>query len=262
MTTTTQPVELSSGGQYSGHADFINTWDQTVLATLVTKCLNAYRHCGARLASSTSRRSARASASARCAAGATVAVGLIVPERERIGHHRAEREVGTADRGAERACERRRPSRAASARCSAVDQDAQRRDRRPAVDPGRELLERSAGDRGLRSSAAAPGEERDSGERYDRPDGDRAGPDECVVAVVEVLGAVVQVREVRAATHRLVGDARTAPGGACRPGWSPSSRRRSGRGRPGRAARRRRAGRCGCRAGTASRGSCTPGRGR
>jgi hypothetical protein len=46
LTTTTQPVELSSGGQYSGHADFINTWDQTVLASLVTKCLNAYRHCG------------------------------------------------------------------------------------------------------------------------------------------------------------------------------------------------------------------------
>lgn len=46
LTTTTQPVELSSGGQYSGHADFINTWDQSVLASLVTKCLNAYRHCG------------------------------------------------------------------------------------------------------------------------------------------------------------------------------------------------------------------------
>ena len=46
VTTTTQPVELSSGGQYSGHADFINTWDQRTLSALVTKCLNAYRHCG------------------------------------------------------------------------------------------------------------------------------------------------------------------------------------------------------------------------
>jgi len=42
----TGSIELASGGQYSGHADFINTWDQNVLASLVTKCLNAYRHCG------------------------------------------------------------------------------------------------------------------------------------------------------------------------------------------------------------------------
>ena len=48
VTTTTKPVELSSGGQYSGHADFINTWDQAALAALVRKCLNAYRHCGVR----------------------------------------------------------------------------------------------------------------------------------------------------------------------------------------------------------------------
>ncbi len=45
VTTTTADVELASGGQYSGHADFINTWDQPVLASLVAKCLNRYRHC-------------------------------------------------------------------------------------------------------------------------------------------------------------------------------------------------------------------------
>jgi hypothetical protein len=39
-------VELASGGQYSGHADFINAWDQKALATLVATCLNKYRHCG------------------------------------------------------------------------------------------------------------------------------------------------------------------------------------------------------------------------
>jgi Domain of unknown function (DUF1996) len=39
-------VELASGGQFSGHADFINAWDQQVLATLVASCLNTYRHCG------------------------------------------------------------------------------------------------------------------------------------------------------------------------------------------------------------------------
>jgi hypothetical protein len=46
VTTTTATVELSSGGQYSGHADFVNTWDQTALAKLVAGCLNRYRHCG------------------------------------------------------------------------------------------------------------------------------------------------------------------------------------------------------------------------
>jgi hypothetical protein len=39
-------VELASGGQYSGHADFINAWDQQVLTSLVADCLNKYRHCG------------------------------------------------------------------------------------------------------------------------------------------------------------------------------------------------------------------------
>ena len=36
---------LASGGQYSGHADFFNAWDQSVLAQLVDGCLNALRHC-------------------------------------------------------------------------------------------------------------------------------------------------------------------------------------------------------------------------
>jgi hypothetical protein len=42
----TGTLELASGGQYSGHADFINTWDQAALTSLVTGCLNRYRHCG------------------------------------------------------------------------------------------------------------------------------------------------------------------------------------------------------------------------
>jgi Domain of unknown function (DUF1996) len=40
-------VFLASGGQWTGHADFINAWDQATLAKLVTTCLNRYRHCGA-----------------------------------------------------------------------------------------------------------------------------------------------------------------------------------------------------------------------
>ncbi len=36
---------LASGGQYTGHADFFNAWDQSVLAQLVDGCLNALRHC-------------------------------------------------------------------------------------------------------------------------------------------------------------------------------------------------------------------------
>jgi hypothetical protein len=39
-------VTLSSGGQYSGHADFFNAWRQGTLASLVKGCLNALRHCG------------------------------------------------------------------------------------------------------------------------------------------------------------------------------------------------------------------------
>jgi hypothetical protein len=39
-------VSLDSGGQYSGHADFINAWRQPALARLVSGCLNRLRHCG------------------------------------------------------------------------------------------------------------------------------------------------------------------------------------------------------------------------
>jgi hypothetical protein len=45
-TTATGPVELASGGQQSGHADFVNAWNQKALASLVASCLNRYRHCG------------------------------------------------------------------------------------------------------------------------------------------------------------------------------------------------------------------------
>jgi uncharacterized protein DUF1996 len=38
-------VELSSGGRLSGHADFVNAWDQAGLRRLVDLCLNALRHC-------------------------------------------------------------------------------------------------------------------------------------------------------------------------------------------------------------------------
>jgi uncharacterized protein DUF1996 len=36
---------LASGGQYSGHADFFNAWNQATLQGLVNGCLNALRHC-------------------------------------------------------------------------------------------------------------------------------------------------------------------------------------------------------------------------
>jgi hypothetical protein len=39
-------LQLSSGGQLSGHADFFNAWDQAELTRLVDTCLNALRHCG------------------------------------------------------------------------------------------------------------------------------------------------------------------------------------------------------------------------
>lgn len=45
-TTGGPGVTLSSGGQYSGHADFFNAWRQGTLASLVNGCLNALRHCG------------------------------------------------------------------------------------------------------------------------------------------------------------------------------------------------------------------------
>jgi len=39
-------VELASMGQYSGHADFFNAWNERALTRLVDSCLNARRHCG------------------------------------------------------------------------------------------------------------------------------------------------------------------------------------------------------------------------
>jgi Domain of unknown function (DUF1996) len=39
-------VYLSSGGQFSAHADFFNAWDEATLAGLVDGCLNAFVHCG------------------------------------------------------------------------------------------------------------------------------------------------------------------------------------------------------------------------
>lgn len=42
-------VELSSRGQLSGHADFVNSWNQRGLERRVAACLNALRACGAAL---------------------------------------------------------------------------------------------------------------------------------------------------------------------------------------------------------------------
>ena len=39
-------VYLSSGGQFSAHADFFNAWDAATLSSLVDGCLNALVHCG------------------------------------------------------------------------------------------------------------------------------------------------------------------------------------------------------------------------
>lgn len=39
-------VTLASGGTYTAHADFFNTWDQPTLASLVARCLNADIRCG------------------------------------------------------------------------------------------------------------------------------------------------------------------------------------------------------------------------
>jgi hypothetical protein len=38
-------VEVSSMGPYSGHADFVNSWDEAGLTRLVDYCLNALRPC-------------------------------------------------------------------------------------------------------------------------------------------------------------------------------------------------------------------------
>lgn len=37
---------LASGGQFSGHADFVNAWKPGALRKLVDDCLNALVHCG------------------------------------------------------------------------------------------------------------------------------------------------------------------------------------------------------------------------
>ena len=39
-------VEVASMGQFSGHADFVNAWDEAELTRLVDYCLNALRPCG------------------------------------------------------------------------------------------------------------------------------------------------------------------------------------------------------------------------
>ena len=39
-------IQLSSRGQFSGHADFVNAWRQDGLARLVDYCLNTLRSCG------------------------------------------------------------------------------------------------------------------------------------------------------------------------------------------------------------------------
>jgi hypothetical protein len=36
-------AQLASGGQFSGHADFVNAWDQEALSTLVDRYLNGRR---------------------------------------------------------------------------------------------------------------------------------------------------------------------------------------------------------------------------
>jgi hypothetical protein len=42
-------VALSSGGVYSGHADFFNSWNQDAQAQLVRQCLNSSMVCGSTL---------------------------------------------------------------------------------------------------------------------------------------------------------------------------------------------------------------------
>jgi Domain of unknown function (DUF1996) len=42
----TELIELASMGQLSGHADFVNAWQQPELERLVEQCLNALRRCG------------------------------------------------------------------------------------------------------------------------------------------------------------------------------------------------------------------------
>ena len=40
-------VFLSSGGVFSGHADFMDAWNRAALRGLVTSCLDHYIGCGA-----------------------------------------------------------------------------------------------------------------------------------------------------------------------------------------------------------------------
>ena len=44
--TTTGKITLSSGASYTVHADFWNTWEQSALDRLVTRCLRANTDCG------------------------------------------------------------------------------------------------------------------------------------------------------------------------------------------------------------------------
>jgi hypothetical protein len=41
------PLQVASGGQLTGHADFFNAWKPNELKRLVDYCLNALRACGA-----------------------------------------------------------------------------------------------------------------------------------------------------------------------------------------------------------------------
>jgi hypothetical protein len=41
-------IRLASGSAYSGHADFFNAWDQSVLAQRIEECLHETVRCGAR----------------------------------------------------------------------------------------------------------------------------------------------------------------------------------------------------------------------
>ena len=44
--TTTGKITLSSGSVFSIHADFMNTWDQATLDSLVKKCFHGQANCG------------------------------------------------------------------------------------------------------------------------------------------------------------------------------------------------------------------------
>jgi hypothetical protein len=44
--TNSSGITLSSGAPYTAHADFWNTWEQSALSDLVTRCLNRNVNCG------------------------------------------------------------------------------------------------------------------------------------------------------------------------------------------------------------------------